>query len=251
MAIAETSIELLADQLVAARNNRALAVPSSGPLPSNDAEAYRVQKAVAQRLGAPALAWKVGAAHAEAIPNCAPIFAVHTAGTPIRVEANTGVEVEIAFKLGRAFAAAATPPARTEVEAAITSAHVVLEVCASRLADGLKAPPHLQLADNGSNLGLIVGPSIPDWRRIDWNRLVTRLIADGTPLVETTGGHTTRGLPALLHWLVGHVVTERGGLAAGTIVTCGSWMGIRWVAPPATVKGVFDGVGELEARLAV
>ena len=41
----------------------------------------------------------------------------------------------------------------------------------------------------------------------------------------------------------------RGGIAAGTIVTTGSWMGIRWVDTPADVAGIFDGVGEIKAGL--
>jgi 2-keto-4-pentenoate hydratase len=165
--------------------------------------------------------------------------------------AETGVEVEFAFRLARAFPAAAVAPSRGAVEDAIASCHVVLEICASRLAEGLKAPPLLQLADAGSNLGLIIGPQVTNWRAIGDTAkgLLTALTADGAVIAETTGGHSTGDLPALLHWLVGHCVTKRGGLAAGSLVTTGSWMGIRWVKPPVRVAGRFAGIGTVEAEL--
>ena len=78
---------------------------------------------------------------------------------------------------------------------------------------------------------------------------MTSLVANGASIAETTGGHSTGDLLSLLHWLVGHCVTSRGGIASGTIVTTGSWMGIRWVDMPADVTGVFAGIGEIRARL--
>lgn len=244
-----TDIHALADALIAARKDRAALVPSSLALPRHDQDAYRVQQTVMQKLGAEAVAWKVGAPNAETTPNCAPIFALHHAGAPIRVEPSTGVEVEIAFKLAKGFEASRTKPTRAAVEADISSAHIAIEVCASRLKDQLKAPPLLQLADNGNNLGLIVSAATVDWRAIDPKTLVTHAVANGTTIAQTTAGHTTGDLVGLLTWLVGHCVTERGGIAAGSVVTTGSWMGIRWVDTPADVRAVFDGIGELVARL--
>lgn len=251
MTLAISAIDDLAARLVQARRDRSQLVPSTGAIPDNDADAYRVQNAMVAKLGANIAGWKVGAANPQATPNCAPILAgsIKFAGPSIAVERSTGVEVEIAYKFATGFSARSLRPSRTDVEAAIGTAHVVLEVCASRLVDGLKAPPHLQLADSGTNLGLIVGPEIKHWRVIDLKNLRCRLIANGGTIAETTAGHTTCDLIGLLTWLVGHCVSERGGLPAGTIVTTGSWMGIRWVDTPADVTGIFDGLGEVKAGL--
>lgn len=251
MSLSDTAVDDLATRLVGARRDRAKLVASGGAIPSSDAEAYRVQKAVLAKLGARVAGYKVGTPNAQTTPNCAPILAgtIVPAGPAVRCEPSTGVEVEIAYKLGKSFAAGNTAPPRTEVENAIASAHIVLETCASRLADGLKAPPHLQLADYGSNLGLLIGPEVKDWRSIDLKGLRCRLIARGETIADTAGGHSTCDLIGLLTWLVGHCVKERGGIAAGTIVTTGSWMGIRWVETPADVTGVFDGLGEVKAGL--
>lgn len=251
MPLSDAAIDDLATRLVAARRDRSRSVAASGPIPTDDADAYRVQKAVMAKLGLTAAGWKVGTPNAETTPNCAPIHAgtVLPAGPAIKAERSTGVEVEIAYVLGKSFAAASTAPSRAEVEGAISAAHVVLELCASRLTDGLKSPPALQLADNGSNLGLAVGPKIADWRSIDLEALRCRLVANGATIADTTGGHSTCDLIGLLTWLVGHCVKERGGIAAGTVVTTGSWMGIRWVDIPAEVTGIFDGIGEINAGL--
>lgn len=251
MPLSDAAVDDLATSLVAARRDRSKAVASAGDIPTSDGEAYRVQKAVLAKLGAAVAGYKVGTPNAQTTPNCAPILAgsIVLGGAGIRCEPSTGVEVEIAYKLGKAFAAGNTAPSRAEVENAIASAHIVLETCASRLADGLKAPPHLQLADYGSNLGLLIGPEIKDWRSIDLKGLRCRLIAKGETIADTTGGHSTCDLIGLLTWLVGHCVAERGGIAAGTIVTTGSWMGIRWVDTPVDVAGVFDGLGEVKAGL--
>lgn len=251
MPLAQSAIDDLAERLVAARRDRTNLVPTAGAIPTDDADAYRVQKAVVAKLGAGIAGWKVGAANSEATPNCAPILSgtILPAGASIAAERSTGVEVEIAYKLATGFAAGGATPSRAEVEKAIGSAHLVLELCASRLADGLKSPPHLQLADSGTNLGLLVGPEVKDWRNIDLKSLRCKLVANGATIADTTAGHTTCDLVGLLTWLVGHCVKERGGIAAGAIVTTGSWMGIRWVDTPAEVTGVFDGLGEVKAGL--
>jgi 2-keto-4-pentenoate hydratase len=245
------AVRSLADALIAARARGAATVPAPAELPASIEDAYRVQDAVIARLG-PAAGWKVGASSRTATPVCAPILreGVRWASDgPAPGAATTGVELEIAFLLGRDFPAARTAPSAAEVEAAIAGAYIALETCASRLAEGPLAPPALAVADNAMNLGLIVGPGLADWRRINADRLVARVDADGMLIAETTGGHTHKDLLALLVWQVGHCVTRRGGTAAGCVITTGSWMGIRWVPTPATVTGEFVGLGAIEARI--
>lgn len=224
-------------------------------VPASDAAAYQVQDLVRASMG-PVEGWKVGAANATSQPNCSPVLKggiinAGTSGIPLSIPvANpTGIEVEIAFRLSRAFPAAATAPSAADVLAAIASAHIAMELCACRLADGPKVPPHASLADNGMNLGFIIGAEVPNWRAIDMQTQVARAWVDNKAVVETKGGHTQKDLATLLVWLVGHVVTTRGGLAAGAIVATGSWTGLHWVDHAANVAAEFPGLGRLEARL--
>ena len=167
----------------------------------------------------------------------------------IPVPKPTGIEVEIAFRMGRAFPAAAVAPAAADILGGIASAHIAMELCASRLVTGPKSPPLANLADNGMNLGFIIGPAVKDWRAIDMHKQGARAYVDNAVAVDTTGGHTQKDLGALLVWLVGHLVTERGGLAAGAIVATGSWTGLHWVDHAANVAAEFPGLGRLEARI--
>jgi 2-keto-4-pentenoate hydratase len=238
----------LAASLYAARTEGAALVASPARGPETDDEAYRVQDAITARLAAKVKAWKVGAADAVSTPNGAPIFDLYEAGA-VPARASTGVELEIAFKLAKGFPAGGAKPSRSEVEAAIGSAHIALETCASRLVEGLAAPGHLRLADFGTNLGLVIGPEVPGWRTIDAKTLRAQVTADGATIADVKGGHTAPDLLGLLHWIVGHAVSKRGGMEAGTVVTTGSWMGIRWVDTPAKIVGTFDGLGQIEVQL--
>ncbi len=242
------AVNALAASLYAARAEGSTLVATPDRAPANDDEAYRVQDAITARLAARVKAWKVGASDPTSTPNGAPIFDLFEAG-PVPARASTGVELEIAFRLAKGFPAGGAKPSRGEVEAAIGSAHIALETCASRLIDGMAAPVHLRLGDFGTNLGLVIGPEIPAWHNIDAKSLRARVTADGVTIADVTGGHTAPDLIGLLTWIVGHAVSKRGGMDAGTVVTTGSWMGIKWVDAPSKVVGTFDGLGHIDVTL--
>jgi 2-keto-4-pentenoate hydratase len=249
--------DTFASALLAARMSGAKLAATPANVPQTDADAYKVQDIVRAKLG-PTEGWKVGAANATSEPNCAPvlkggIIVAGSGGIPlsIPVPRPTGIEVEIAFRMAKAFPASTVAPSAAEVLAGIGSAHVAMELCAARLADGMKAPPKALLADSGMNLGFIMGPEVKDWRKVDAHKQIARAWVDNKAAVETTAGHTHKDLAALLVWLVGHVVTKRGGLNAGSVVATGSWTGLHWVDHAANVAAEFPGVGRLEARLAM
>lgn len=255
MPMSATDAEAFAAALLAARKPGAALAPLPAVLPATDADAYKVQAIVAAMLG-PVEGWKVGAANPASEPNCAPllkggIIDAGSSGIPlsIPVPRPTAIEVEIGFRMGRAFPAAASAPPAADILAGIASAHVIMELCACRLAPGAASPPHAKLADNGMNLGFIVGPKVENWRAIDMHKQVARAVVDNSTVVDTVGGHTQKDLGALLEWLVGHVVTQRGGLPSGALVATGSWTGIHWLEKSANVGGEFPGLGRLEARL--
>ena len=251
MALTQHDAEAFAGALIAARKSGAKPADVPKSIPATDADAYRVQDAVIKTLG-PVAGWKVGAANATSEPNCAPVLAggiLEAGSNPIIVPAKTGIEVEIAFRMAKAFPAAATAPSAADVLAGIGSAHIAMELCASRIVTGQQSPGHCNLADNGMNLAFVIGPRVANWQAISTTTQVSRALVDGVVAVETTGGHTQKDLGKLLVWLVGHVVTKRGGLAAGAVVATGSWTGLHWTNPPARVGGDFPGIGTMSLVL--
>lgn len=252
MPMSDFEVAAFANALIAARKPGAIPAAVPTVVPTTDAEAYRVQNFVIKALG-PVAGWKVGAANPTSEPNCAPVLAggISDATTkPIIVPAKTGIEVEIAFRVAKAFPAAATAPSAADIFAGIGSAHVAMELCASRIVTGQQSPGHCNLADNGMNLGFVLGPKVENWRAINAATQVAHARVDGKIVVNTTGGHTQKDLGKLLVWLVGHVVTQRGGLVAGAVVATGSWTGLHWTTPPNTSGGEFPGVGRMEIVLA-
>jgi 2-keto-4-pentenoate hydratase len=216
------------------------------------ADAYRVQDAVAQRLGG-IDGWKVGAKHPGATPTCAPLLtgtivrAMQHAPT-ISVEGAAGVEVEVAYVLGRDFAPGENFTDE-DILAGVAGAHVAVELCRSRLGDHTAADPLWMLADNQVNEKVIIGPAILDWRGLDPASASAHLIVDGMEKARTVGGHPTKATLTLLIWLVRYGVRERGGLKRGHVVMTGSWTGMQRIVPPANIEAAIEPGGKMRFRL--
>jgi 2-keto-4-pentenoate hydratase len=246
------------DQQIAWTNALLAARGSGAPLARRDdadaitlADAYAIQDRVAAHFGGP-IGWKVGAPRPDATPSCAPILPGCVWIAPdaaIKVPDPVGFEVEIAFRLGRAFSAAAAAPSCEEVLEAVVAAHVAIELCASRLADGPRSPPLANLADNGMNVGFVLGPEVAGWREIAAARQRAEALLDGHVHAQTVGGHTHGDIVELLIWLVAHAVTQRGGLPANAVVAAGAWTGLHWISAPARVGARFEGLGAFACDL--
>ena len=255
MTYSATDAGAFAENLIRARRKGGIPAPLPEHVPGSAEDAYRVQDAVLASLG-PAVGWKVGAGSPTSEPSCAPVLTggiMELSAAPVCVPAQIGIEVELAVRFARGFVASSAAPTADAVYAAIGSVHVAMELCASRLAVGAKAPPFVSLADNGMNFGFVIGPrvdlDIRSWGNVHGKTQAARAIVDDKVVVETTGGHTHQDLFKLLVWQVGHVVTRRGGLPAGAVIATGSWTGLHWTTAPVKVAGEFPGIGRMELDL--
>lgn len=236
-----TEIEAAAVALLRARFTHTQVTPT-GPAPSSEDEAYAIQDIVANGYR-PVDGWKTGAKTPDATPNCAPLLRGNVIAGPATFAASgmsmLGVEAEIAFKFARDIG---TAPSDDAVLDAIGSAHIVMEVVDTRLANK-SLDPLWALSDNGMNKALVMGPSFADWRTHDYAKQPVKLIVNGKPLVDTAGGLTGGSPLRLVQWLAKHVVARRGGIRAGQVVTTGSWVGLQFVEPGAKVEAQFPGLG--------
>jgi 2-keto-4-pentenoate hydratase len=238
----EAEIEGLARALVAARSTRR-PVSTASTAPIDTAAAYQIQDAVARHHGG-IDGWKVGARSRDATPTCAPLLrgtVTAVSGIPeqVSVAGAVGVEVEIAYRIGRDF------PAKCafrdeEVLDAIVDATIAVELCRTRLTADARSDPMWLLADNQMNERLIVGPSLASWRNLQFASLTARLAVDGKTLVHRVGGYPAEDPVRLLAWLVRHCVQHRNGLQSGQIITTGSWTGMPMLAPPVQVTAEFS-----------
>ena len=236
----------ISDRLVAARRQGARIVFDGPDAPADYAEGFAVQDMVVAALASPVIGWKV-----MSVPQGPVIFAplLQSGRVPpgstweVVGREPAGIELEIAFRLGRDIAAGATPE---QVLDAVDGAHVVFELCQSRIADPGKQPRHVMLADCIANAGLVVGSEIHAWRSANLKERAGRLLVDGKLHVV---GKSLDPIAALQ--LLAPAMAARGkSLAAGQIVITGSLIGMNWLTGRHELKGIIDGLGEVAIRLA-
>lgn len=236
--------------LLAARGG---AAPTPGlpadAAPRNAADAYLIQEEVRRQLGAVVGGWKVAMDDAQH-GRSAPVFAADLYASPVRITpppaTRVGVEPEIAVRLAHALPPlpAGASYTRAEVTDAIGSAHAAIEIVISRFTTHAGASVLDQLADNISNGGLVLGPALADWRRLDLTALPLTLQLGSRTVHSGRGGHPCGDPLRPLVWLANHLAAADGpGLQAGTIVTTGSCAGLHDLADGSSATVVFEGLG--------
>ena len=235
----------IADRLVAARRQGAR-IPLAGPdLPKDFDEGFAIQDKVVAALASPVIGWKV----MEVVDGpviYAPILqsgrvAPGSAWNVVGKEP-AGIELEIAFRMGRNVPAGATA---SQVLDAVAAAHVIFELCQGRL-DPVAQPRHVMLADCIYNFGIVIGPEIANWRSQDFKARPGRLLVDGKIHNE---GKSVDPIAALQ--MLPPVLAARGKtLAAGQTVITGSLIGMNWLTGRHALKGIIDGCGEVAIELA-
>jgi 2-keto-4-pentenoate hydratase len=248
-------LEPLRDALIAARRSHEPIAVAGLPVPRSDADAYAVQRAVADEFGwfaSQPMAWKVGAANHTATPNAAPLPARGVHASPATFARGTFnrilIEGEIAFRLRAPLSGDAPPRDDAAASVAVGELVVTIEVVDPRYGDMEAASPGLRLADQGLHGALVVGAGVP-WRgSVDWGSLVAIVRRDGEIVKETRGGHPLGNLLFLLPWLAQHAAQRGFPLAAGDLITAGTWTGVFEAAPGQTIDVEFPAIGRASAR---
>lgn len=236
----------IAERIVAARRHGARVALTGPGAPADFEEGFAIQDLVVAALASPIIGWKV-----MAVPQGPVIFApILQSG---RVAAGgiwevvgrepAGIELEIAFRMGHDVPPNAKPE---QVLDAVASAHVVFELCQSRVAEPAKQPRHVMLADCIANAGLVVGSEIRGWRGENLVERAARLLVDGKVHVE---GKSVDPIGALQ--MLPPALAARGkALSAGQIVITGSLIGMNWLTGHHDLEGVIDRLGDVAIKLA-
>ena len=198
--------------------------------------------------------WKSGGPGRDAALIHAPLpeGGVHAqmdvAPAPERVFNLRGVEGEIALRLGQDVtaeqAAALTPES---ARALIDACAVAIEFVDVRWRDGTQAPALTLLADGQCHGGLAIGPwqDFAAWRTHDWSQQTCSLQVNDGPAQRFTGSHSLQDPTWLLAAWLQHVTAHYGTVAAGTVVTTGTWTGCPEVQADDLVTVQFEGLGEV------
>ena len=234
------------------------------------AEIEAIQRGVAAALGGPAQGqpkyWKAGGAtRDDASITESPLPANTVLTAPVvqpgsaepGVDARSlwlpqgGVEAEIALRLGRDIDqsdAAALRPG--QAWGLVDAMCISIELTASRWDQGSAAPKTLRDADLQTHGALLLGPWLPAEPQRDWSRQVCdiRINAGVKTELRCIGSHSLVDPGWLLPAWLRHITREGQTVAAGTVVTTGSWVGNLPLAAGDHAEVVFDGLGRLAVQ---
>lgn len=248
----------IAAALVAARLT---GEPVSALAPESAEVAYAVQARVARALrwfdGAAPRHWKSGGPAREGSLTHAPLPPAGVWASPAdgcRAPGGQawhlrGIEAEVALRL----AADVTPDAAAGLDLAgaralVDAMTVAIEIVDSRWAEGLAAAPLAKLADLQSHGALVLGAWVAFDPAHDWAAQRCHVqIGRAAPQVFT-GSHAM-GDPAFVlpAWLR-HATRDGSTVAAGTVVTTGTWCDLPMAAAGDEVLVGFDGIGDARVQ---
>ncbi|WP_269532627.1 2-keto-4-pentenoate hydratase [Chitinimonas sp. BJYL2] len=245
---------LEAAQLLTARHQTG----EQGPLlpdhcrPTDIADALAIQRAVADVLGDTIGGYKCGMPAADKLI-IAPIYTrtIHRQ-SPCPVWARKGslrIEPELAFVLGADLPPRNAPYTATDVDAAIASTHLALELIDNRYDDTAIVDYLDKLADGLVNQGLLLGPKIDN--RIGQSLEQVAVTLQSGHAAQAFAGQHPAGLPrAPLYWLAEHLRSAGIGLKAGQAVITGSYAGAPTVCATASLRVQFGDIGEISVHFA-
>jgi 2-keto-4-pentenoate hydratase len=159
------------------------------------------------------------------------------------------IEAELAFRMAETLDAP-DEMSRNDVEAAIATMHLAIEVPDSRFDRyELAGAPQL-VADNACSGFFVLGREIPQWTTLDLASQAVSLVVDGETVARGKGSNVLRHPLDALTWLANERAQHSTPLQAGEIVTTGTMS-----VPPSIERGnrviaVFDGLGDVSVRFA-
>ncbi|HEY1608640.1 MAG TPA: fumarylacetoacetate hydrolase family protein [Paraburkholderia sp.] len=247
----------LAAHLVAARTNHSAAsaldtvAPELRPASADDA--YDAQHATLRALGSAIAGWKVGAKSAEGPAQGAPLPSRGVFREPVALPlgafAKPGLELEIAFVLGRRFDAHSGPYDDATVIGAIASVHAAIEVVASRFRAWPEVDKLWQLADLQNHGALIVGEGVRYDAAYPFVAPRMRFTFDGASAFTGTPANPAGDPRRLLAWMVNHSVARGVAVEAGTVITAGTYTGLYLPSSPGVARGEIDGLPPVQFSL--
>lgn len=234
-----------------------------GCIPGDLEAAYQVQDLAIDLWGEPVGGWKVGRIPVAIEERfgidrlCGPIFAptIHHAVSgaildmPIYSGGFAAIEAEFVAVIERDAPAGKLTWSLAEAQAMIADLRIGIEIASSPLATINELGPTVVVSDFGNNFGLIVGPSITNWRSRSLESMPSSAIVNGQ--VVGTGGafNLSGGVVRSVQFLLELTASRGRPLRAGDMVATGQTTGIHDVEAGQLGGAEFGDDGSLGVRL--
>jgi 2-keto-4-pentenoate hydratase len=244
----------------ARRNRSPLNSLGADIAPRDEAEGYRIQRAVHDLLlpyfGA-MVGYKIGCTSAVMqqyldIPHpCGGgVFArgVHDSGASLRAGdfVRVGVECEIAVKLGRDLPASDAPFTADSVARAIEAYLPAIEIVDDRYAKWETIGAPTLVADDFFAAGCVLGAPVALTAAPDLLDVIGRAVINGVEVSRGTGADVLGHPHNALAWLANHLAASGKALRAGQIVLTGSLVKTVWLNAGDSVKMELSGLGMVQ-----
>ncbi|KPL95030.1 hypothetical protein [Vibrio splendidus] len=135
------------------------------------------------------------------------------------------VEPEIAFTLAKSLPANQEGYCEEQINEAIGSCHMALELMQSRFADDSGAEFYERLADGLVNQGLFIGPEI-DREKAFISAEINIEVTQGEQVQVFDGKHPNTLPPSPIYWLINYMTRRGVDFQAGEAIITGSYCGI-------------------------
>lgn len=245
----------------ARRNHTPLAALSPELAPDDEAEGYRIQRAVHDLVlpsAGPLVGYKIGCTSAVMqqyldIPHpCGGgVFAkgVHESGAKLRFGdyVRVGVECEIAVRLARDLSPSEEPFTAEWVMEAIEAYFPAIEIVDDRYVKWETMGAPTLIADDFFAAGCVLGKPVSRTKAPDLLKVSGRALINGDEAGRGTGADVLGHPHNALAWLANHLAEEGKGLHAGQIVLTGSLVKTVWLNAGDKVKMELDGLGTVTA----
>jgi 2-keto-4-pentenoate hydratase len=259
--LAEKDPRTIATRFVEARLASRALQNYPGAIPRDLASGYAVQEQALGLWPDEIGGWKIGRVPVEqserlgAVRLSGPIFRRsiwiarpdQTVEFPVYRGGFAAAEAEIVFRCARD-----APPEKLEwtLEEAcdmVESAHMGVEAAGSPLATINELGATVVVSDFGNNAGLILGPTISDWRTTMEGLLCSTEI-DGIVVGEGRPAAFSDGPVESLRFLLAHLAARRRPLRAGALVSTGALTGVHDIRIGQTARCTFGGLGVLACK---
>jgi len=228
--------------------------------PANEAEAIAINDAIIAANTAKIGGWKIGATGAA--PQKALGLSQPFVGYIRAANVDTGattytfadlnrpiIESEYAYRLKADLPAREKDYTRAEIEAAIGSLIIGMEVPLSRLGPDHGLGPLALVADHGGTGRFVIGAEYDDWKSIDTVKQDVVLTFDAAEAGRGTGEAMMGDPVNAVVWFANHMSGKGVSLKAGEFITTGSCTGVIPAPGPTVAIADFGPEGKVELTL--
>lgn len=253
----------IASRFISARREARPLADYPGTIPADLATAYRIQDLAIHDWRSPVAGWKVGRIPVSiedqfGIDRLAgPIFEEMIRNgadseqpeMPVYAGGFAAVEAEYVAVIARDAPSDKLSWSIDEAWDIMADLRIGLEIASSPLATINELGPPVVVSDFGNNAGLIVGPTIKDWRTRPLDTMRCDTFVDGQ-LVGSGGAYTlTGGFVRSVQFLL-ELGARRGfPLRKGALIATGQTSGIHDVLPGQNVRLDFGDDGSLSCSI--